>query len=342
MKHTTMALAVSAALLAVNAASADDFSGPYIGGKIGSNRSDVSGVLNSSRSSSTAYGLEGGYGWDLGKTLLGVNGYYDSNSQSNHSGVGQLGSHVYGLGLKLGLPINSLMPYAKLGYGHATGTGALSNFGAGSVNGGIGIEYKFAPNWSIAGEWTAIAPSSNGTKLSNDNFSIGVNYYFAPPRAPAATAESPPAAAPAMSEAPVQVATAPKPEEWKIITEEKPVHIEGASFDTNSAHLKPAADAKLQQVVGFARQYPDANLEVSGYTDSRGSKAYNLKLSQRRANSVKAYLVQKGINASRIITKGYGEEMPVADNKTRAGRAQNRRVEVRYTVREQKRVRVTQ
>ena len=339
MKLTTITLAITAMLLAITTASADDFAGVYVGGKVGANRSDTSGLLNSSRSSSNAYGLEGGYGWDLGKTTLGVNGFYDSNSQSNHSPLGQLGSHVYGLGLKLGLPINSLMPYAKLGYGHATGTGILSgnNFGsANSVNGGIGLEYKFAPNWSVAGEWTAIAPSSNGTRLNNDNFSIGVNYYFEPPKA--APQSTPVVAAQTMNEAP-----APQTgEAWKVIMEEKPVRIEGASFDTNSARLKPTADAKLQQVVDFARQYPDANLEVSGFTDSRGSKAYNLKLSQRRADAVKAYLVKKGVSADRIATRGYGVEMPVADNKTRAGRAMNRRVEVHYTVREEKKVRVTE
>ena len=124
--------------------------------------------------------------------------------------------------------------------------------------------------------------------------------------------------------------------------EEKPVRIEGASFDTNSAHLKPAAGAKLQQVVDFAKQYPDADLEVSGYTDNRGSKAYNLKLSQRRADAVKAYLIKQGVAADRITTQGHGMEMPVADNNTKAGRAQNRRVEIHYTVREQKRVRVTE
>jgi OmpA-OmpF porin, OOP family len=340
MKHTLITLAVTAALLAVNTASADDFAGGYVGGKVGSSRSDTSGVLSSSRNSATTYGVEGGYGWDLGKTNLGVNGFYDSNSQTNHSPLGQLGSHVYGLGLKLGLPINRLMPYAKLGYGHASGTGAISTFSANSLNGGLGLEYKFAPNWSVAGEWTTISPSNNGTRLNNDNFSIGVNYYFEPPKAAPASAPVAPAV---MSEAPAQVAPPPQPKEaWKIIMEEKPVRIEGANFDFDSARLKPTADAKLQQVVVFAKQYPDANMVVSGYTDNIGSKAYNLKLSQRRADSVKAYLVKKGVAADRVTTKGYGMEMPVADNKTKAGRAMNRRVEVRYTVREQKRVPATE
>jgi OOP family OmpA-OmpF porin len=338
MKHTSIALAVTAALLAVSGAQADEFSGAYVGAKVGSSRSDTSGAQPSSRASATTYGLEGGYGWDLGKTTLGVDGFYDSNDQTYHATLGQLGSHVYGLGLKLGLPINSLMPYAKLGYAHTTGTGVLNGntFGsANSMNGGLGLEYKFAPNWSVAGEWTTLSPSSNGTKLNNDNFSIGVNYYFAPPPAAPAVAAAEPAPAPAAAE------PAPQPKEaWKVIMEEKPVRIEGASFDTNSAKLKPTADAKLQQVVDFAKQYPDANLQVDGYTDSRGSKPYNLKLSQHRADAVKAYLVKKGIAADRISTQGHGMDNPVADNKTAAGRAQNRRVEVHYTVREEKKVRV--
>ena len=120
----------------------------------------------------------------------------------------------------------------------------------------------------------------------------------------------------------------------------KPVRIEGAKFDINSAKLKPTADAKLQQVVDFASKYPDADLEVSGHTSSPGSEASNQKLSERRAAAVKAYLVKKGIAANRIAAKGYGETMPVADNKTAEGRAANRRVEIRYTIREEKKVRV--
>lgn len=336
MKHTKTVLAIAAAVLAMNAV-AGDFDGGYVGGKIGSNRSDTSGLQPSLSSSATSYGVQGGYGWDVGSTTLGVNGFYDSNDQSYHAPLGQLGSHVYGLGLKLGLPFNSLMPYAKLGYGHTTGTGVISTFGANSVNGGLGLEYKFAPNWSVAGEWTTASPSNNGIKLKNNNFSIGVNYYFSAPQAAPASAPEAPAV---MNEAP-ETTPAPQPKEsWRVIATEKPVRIEGASFDTNSDKLKPTADAKLQQVVDFAQKYQDANLQIEGHTDSRGSKAYNLKLSQRRADAVKAFLVKKGVAADRISTKGYGASRPIADNKTDAGRAANRRVEVHYTVREEKRMRV--
>ncbi|EQD72573.1 outer membrane lipoprotein [mine drainage metagenome] len=106
--------------------------------------------------------------------------------------------------------------------------------------------------------------------------------------------------------------------------------------------LNKTADEKLMQVVDFSKKYPEADVNVDGYTDSTGPKAYNVKLSQRRADAVRAYLVRNGVAADRIHTKGYGMANPVASNKTAEGRAQNRHVEVRYTVREEKKVHVMQ
>ncbi|WP_323011458.1 outer membrane protein OmpA [Castellaniella sp.] len=99
-------------------------------------------------------------------------------------------------------------------------------------------------------------------------------------------------------------------------------------FDFDKSNLKPEGKQVLDQV---AQQADSINLETIiavGYTDSIGTDAYNLKLSDRRAASVKQYLVSKGISADRIYTEGKGEADPVATNKTREGRAQNRRVEI--------------
>ena len=74
------------------------------------------------------------------------------------------------------------------------------------------------------------------------------------------------------------------------------------------------------------KAYPDAKIEIEGHTDSMGSETYNQALSERRANTVKTYLVSLGIAAGRITTRGFGETQPVADNATAAGRAENRRV----------------
>jgi OOP family OmpA-OmpF porin len=101
-----------------------------------------------------------------------------------------------------------------------------------------------------------------------------------------------------------------------------------AFFDFDKSVLKPAGKAKLDDLVSKVK---GINLEVIiavGHTDSIGTDAYNQKLSVRRAESVKAYLISKGIEKNRIYTEGKGEKQPVADNKTKEGRAKNRRVEI--------------
>ena len=101
-----------------------------------------------------------------------------------------------------------------------------------------------------------------------------------------------------------------------------------AFFDFNKSVVKPAGKAKLDDLVGKVK---GINLEVIiavGHTDSIGSDAYNQKLSVRRAEAVKAYLVSKGIEKNRIYTEGKGEKQPVASNVTAEGRAKNRRVEI--------------
>ena len=101
-----------------------------------------------------------------------------------------------------------------------------------------------------------------------------------------------------------------------------------AFFDFDKSVLKPEGRSKLDDLVG---QLQGVNLEVIiavGHTDSVGTVAYNQRLSVRRAEAVKAYLVSKGIEPSRVYTEGKGKSQPVADNHTKAGRAQNRRVEV--------------
>lgn len=329
---------VLASVLLSMAAQASEFGGGYLGAKIGANRTDMTSV---SRQTPLATGLEGGYNWDMNNLLLGVDGFFDFNGKKTHTGVApapatvNYGSHVYGLDLKLGLPNGNWLPYAKLGYAHVGGRGDAyaSAVGGSGAHLGLGVEYKFAPSWSLAGEWTNDTGKSGATKLNNNNFTLGVNYHFDKPAV---------AAVPMAKEEP-KAAPAPVPNEtWKTLLENKPVCIDGANFEFDSAKLRGGAIKQLDEVMGFASKYQDAQLEVAGHTDSIGTQEYNQRLSERRAESVKAYLVDKGVAAARITTKGYGEAKPVADNKTAEGRAQNRRVEVCSEIKVEKKVRVTE
>jgi len=99
-------------------------------------------------------------------------------------------------------------------------------------------------------------------------------------------------------------------------------------FTSGRADLKTGATGNLNKLAAFLNQYPDRTVAIEGHTDSVGSEDYNQGLSERRADSVKSYLVGQGIGTSRLAASGKGESDPVADNDSAAGRQQNRRVEV--------------
>jgi len=103
---------------------------------------------------------------------------------------------------------------------------------------------------------------------------------------------------------------------------------EGVLFEYDKAELKAGAMRSLEPLITFLREHPDRTLLIEGHTDSTGSDSYNSDLSQRRAEAVRGFLASNGVNADRIVARGYGESYPVTTNATEAGRQQNRRVEV--------------
>jgi len=103
---------------------------------------------------------------------------------------------------------------------------------------------------------------------------------------------------------------------------------ENITFDVNRSDVKPQFRPVLDQLAQSIQQYPGTVVQVEGHTDSTGSAAYNQTLSENRANSVRNYLVQRGVDSQRIYAVGYGFTRPIADNSTPEGRAQNRRVEI--------------
>jgi OOP family OmpA-OmpF porin len=140
-----------------------------------------------------------------------------------------------------------------------------------------------------------------------------------PPPVAVVAPAPPPAAAPAPAPAPV---APPQP------TTEKVTFAADAFFDFNKATLKPEGKAKLDDLVSKMGGIALEVIIAVGHTDSVGSDAYNQKLSVKRSEAVKAYLVGKGVEKNRVYTEGKGKKQPVADNKTAEGRAKNRRVEI--------------
>lgn len=206
-------------------------------------------------------------------------------------------------------------------FGLVFGAALALGMGANAANADVGEGYWGASGMYVknatglcwhAGYWTpAMATEECDPDL--------VPKKPAPP-APAPVVAPPPPPAP--TPAPAAPPAAPKPVSEKITM------AADAHFDFDKSVLKPEGKAKLDDLVGKLKA---VNLEVIiaiGHTDSIGSDAYNKKLSLRRANAVKAYLVSKGIEANRIYTEGKGESQPIADNKTKEGRAKNRRVEI--------------
>ena len=116
-----------------------------------------------------------------------------------------------------------------------------------------------------------------------------------------------------------------KPE---IVFEEKAaIILDGVNFASGSSELTESAKEVLGKVVRTLEDYPEMTLEINGYTDNTGSLAFNMKISKRRAESVKNYLINQGIQADRLTSNGYGPENPIESNSTREGRAKNRRIE---------------
>jgi len=114
----------------------------------------------------------------------------------------------------------------------------------------------------------------------------------------------------------------------QILRERKAVVLDGVEFDIDKDTLRPASLTTLDEVAASLKDWSDVRLEVQGHCSEPGSDEHNMDLSRRRAAAVKAYLVSRGINASRLEDKGYGETRPIAGNDTKAGRQLNRRVEL--------------
>ena len=161
--------------------------------------------------------------------------------------------------------------------------------------------------------------NADGCELDRDGDGI-VDGEDACPDVPAKTNNGCPVATPAAQPAPA------------LLTESaatpKQLVLNGIYFETNKATLTQAGRDMIDQNAEAIKQWGEAKILVTGHADSRGSEQYNLDLSFHRAQAVRDYLISKGIEPTRLITRGLGEARPIADNKTEAGRSKNRRVEL--------------
>ena len=365
--HTLGALGVmTASLLAAQAAQAQDntFINPdwansawYIGAGVGQSRATideprlrtslaangetVTGFTKDERD--TGYKLfvgrqlnqyvavEAGY-FDLGK--------FDFKSSTSGNGVlnGQAGFRGVNLDLLGQLPLSQrLSLLGRVGMHYTkTNTEFSGNRLLGSTNThaserklnaklGLGLEYKFSEALALRGEVERYRLNDAvGNRGDADLYSVSLVYKLGRPASATPAYQPAPEVAPVVAmPAPVVVAApAPTP------VAEKVSFASEALFDFDQSTLKPQGKAALDQLLG---QLTGMDLEVIvtvGHTDAVGSDAYNQKLSQRRAEAVKAYLVTQGMETNRVYTEGKGETQPVADNTTAAGRAKNRRVTV--------------
>jgi OmpA-OmpF porin, OOP family len=214
------------------------------------------------------------------------------------------------------------------GYGHSTfhtfaaeaGIGLLTGLGRqdGSTRVQLRTEAKYRMEWAN--------PNLFGVKdPSGLIFGVGVQMNFGAPD------DRPPVVKEVVREVPAPTPPPPPPPPPPPAPPLPPppkgeIRLQGVTFATNSAELTPESNTVLDTTAASLKQYPELVIEVRGYTDSTGSAAYNLKLSQLRAESVMRYLQQHDGLTNQMTAKGYGKEDPIADNATKDGRLGNRRV----------------
>ena len=235
-------------------------------------------------------------------------------------GVGYLSADV-------GLPDFGGLPAAGTSESNPTGTA------------GLGLRARLGDSpWSLRAEWRMRRTFDSDTSLTDQVASVGLQYSFG------GGAESAPVI-PLVDDAPI----APSDEDNDGVIDDRDkcpgtasgvvvdsvgceeIRFENVHFDTESAALDATAKRELDEIAAILERNSDVEVVIEGHTDSRGPEDYNMRLSVKRAEAVRGYLSQRGVDASRMTVRGFGESQPVAGNETAAGQARNRRVELRAT-----------
>ncbi|RQW85838.1 MAG: OmpA family protein [Geobacter sp.] len=289
------------------------------------------------------YGLRLGYDFTNNFEAEGVLNFVPTKSTR---GFGNVNAWSYRLDLLYNfMPAKKLVPYLALGGGatqvkykntNHTNYSPTANIGGGlkyfitdSIALRTDVRQLFIFNGKEAGEFIGQSTAFQQREsdlMFNWEASLGVTFLFGPAEKPAPPVCPPPPAAEPAPAPPVcpPPAPAPKPEP----VPEKICMTLKIEFDYDKSDVKPKYHEVISKVAEFLKKYPNTNSVIEGHADNRGSYKYNIKLSERRADSVRNYLIEKfGIEPERLSTKGYGYTKPIASNKTAEGRQKNRRVD---------------
>ncbi len=249
------------------------------------------------------------------------------------------------------IPCSFINPYALLGFGatifNVNNAPTPAREGANSdyqMNLGLGANVKLGSNWGLKVEVNYHTVNDNGLEGNSDldeikgilgsngdtymTFGLGALYYFYKGEESNLCKEMPAGVKEVVKEVPVVVEKKVTDTVFvKPVPYQKKLVLFGVNFEFDKATLRPESYPILDHVVKELKEHPDVRVEILGYTDSIGTELYNLRLSKRRAEKVKRFLVSQGIAPSRIYTKAMGEANPIRSNATRIGRAFNRRIE---------------
>jgi len=322
-------LGVVAALLAISMPTWAT-EGAFVGVDLGASK----GANNNYRAHVEAGATGNPYVGYMFNHYLGVQGdlhfvfQYPDNDHRGFEKENQITSLFGGtVGPRVSLPVSESLELFGVGQGgFFTGLSGRLLHTSGGISAGGGVDYYLTPNLAVTvyGRWNRAFQAPRPTTLLNPTQveeqqgpadaqwavgGVGLKYSFKHPAAP------PPPAPPPVAQAP------PPPVKKKIVL--RSVH-----FDFDKSTIRSDAVPVLDEAVEILKAEGVVAVIVEGHTDSVGTDAYNQKLSQRRAEAVRKYLVEHGIPSNRISTEGFGESRPVASNDTADGRAQNRRVEL--------------
>ncbi|MFZ6659050.1 OmpA family protein [Undibacterium sp. TJN19] len=300
-----------------------------------SNERDTAYKLFLGKQMNKYFAIEGGY-FDLGK--------YGFNATTTPAGSvnAQVGFRGFNLDLLAQLPLSERFSLlGRIGANYARADAHFSGnrlFALTEANPsekklnpkiGVGLEYKFTEALAMRGEVERYRVNDAVHNRGDvDFYSLSLVYKLGKPAyaapvtysAPVPMAETPPPA-------PVMQVAQPAPPRPQPVSEKVTFNAE-ALFDFDKSVVKPEGRHSLDDLLNKLQGMNTEVMITVGHTDSIGTDAYNQKLSLRRAEAVKAYLISKGVDASRVYTEGKGETQPIADNKTSEGRSKNRRVTV--------------